>query len=421
MQNSDINNDKRNALPKNLLSRRAMFNTQQNLVAYELQLDSRSSDDFFSSEYNTADLLLQLVEADLGAVNDNVQIFVPIGKSYIQAGLPVIENSRNIIFEVPDGLLDDSEKSSFFQSIYRDDIRFAWMQPKPGNVDSELLQYIEYVIIDLAMHTPSQVRALVQFYKPHGIKLIADNVSTPQIFDQCIALGFDHFMGYFFCMPGSIEQTQLPISKMIALQLICELQNPDNDVEKIKEIIEKDVSMTYRVLRYINSPLFYLPKEIDSIKKAILIAGLDTIKILAVIVAHARLPDKPPELFKVALMRARMAKTMSEEYALSTDKMFLLGLLTTLDALTDMSMEKVVHSLPLSDDIRSILVGYANNKDNSMAKLLNAIVCFEKSDWAGFEATGFDIHSMRNHYWRAASWVSEVVEILHAPPLAKVG
>jgi len=294
------------------------------------------------------------------------------------------------------------------------------MHPKPGSLDGELLSRVRYVKLDMSLQPPSQLHSLIKFYKSHGIKLIADQVSSPPMFLHCIDLGFDYFMGYFFCMPRIIEQKQVPASKISVLQLICELQNPNTTLERIQDIVEKDVSLSFRVLRYINSPIFQFPKKIDSIKNAILIAGLNTIKTLSVIVAHSKITDKPPELFKVALMRARMAETLGFQNGLKSDSLFLLGLFSTLDALTDTKMQDITAQLPLSDDIRKILEYYKTDTSNPLSILLNAVVTFESGDWDEFEATGFDMHIMREHYWKAANWVSAILRMLSGPQLTEV-
>jgi len=408
-------------LPDRILSRRAIFNSQEKVIAYELQLDaSLESSGSEREEVMTAELFLQLIDSGLNTFVDNVPAFIPISRSYVRAGLPVIENAKNIVFEIPDGLLEDNEKRRFFNSIKREDISFAWIHPKPGSLDGELLDRVEYVKLDILAKSPSQLNSLIKFYKSHGIKLIADQVSTPLMFEQCMAMGFDFYMGYFFCMPRVIDSKQIPGAKISVLQLICELQNPRTTLERVEEIVEKDVSLSYRVLRYINSPIFQLSKKVDSIKNAIMIAGLNTIKTLSVIVAHAKIDDKPPELFKVALMRARMGETLATQFKLPTDTMFLLGLFSTLDALTDVSMQEITSRLPLSDEIRDILVSFPQASENTMSQILKAIVSFEKGDWESYEETRFDSYVMREHYWKAANWVSMVLSMLSGPHLAKV-
>jgi len=408
-------------LPDTILSRRAIFNSQERVCAYELQVDKRMAAEADEQEESmTAELLLRLVDSSLQSYVDNLPAFIPINPSDIQAGLPIIKNAKNVVFEIPEGLLDDTEKRRFFESVKRDDINFAWMHPKPGSLDGELLNRVQYVKLDMSMQEPPQLHSLIKFYKSHGIKLIADQVSSPSMFMHCIDLGFDYFMGYFFCMPRILEHKQVPSNKISVLQLICELQNPHTTLERIRDIVEKDVSLSYRVLLYINSPIFQFPKRIDSINNAILIAGLNTIKTLSAIVAHEKFVNNPPELFKVALIRARMAETMGVQNDLNSDSLFLLGLFSTLDALTDLKMQDITAQLPLSDDIRYVLENYINDQSDPFCLLLKAVVSFESANWDAFDATGFDVHIMREHFWKAVNWVGAILRMLSEPHLAQV-
>jgi len=410
-------------IPDTILSRRAIFNSQENVIAYELKLDhSLEKPANEREEAITAELLLRLVDAGLSTFVDGLTAFIPVSRSYVRAGLPVIEHTENLVFEIPEGLLEESEKRRFFSSVKRGDIHFAWVHPKPGSLDGELLDRVEYVKLDVTSNSQAQLNSLIKFYKSHGIKLIADQVSTPIMFEQCKSMGFDYFMGYFFCMPRVIESKQIPASKISVLQLICELQNPNTTLDRVQEIVEKDVSLSYRVLRYINSPVFQLSKKIDSIKQAILIAGVNTIKTISVIVAHSRIDDKPPELFKVALLRARIGETLAFQYKLPTDALFLLGLFSTLDALTDTEMPIIAAKLPLTDEIRHILVTYykSNEPSNAISHLLKSIVSFEIGDWEVFDECGFDNFVMREHYWKAVNWVGMVLSMLSGPQITKI-
>ena len=411
-------------LPDIILSRRAIFNVQKDVVAYELQIDGK--DELSANEReesNTAELLLQLIDNGLQSCVDNLTAFIPISKSYVKAGLPLIENVNNVVFEIPDGLLQQGEKQRFFALVKRPDLRFAWVHPKPDSLDSEMLKWVSFVKLDVSNSTPTGFRSLLEYYRSNGIKTIADQVSSPSMFEFCKELGFDFFMGYFFCMPSIVDQKQVPASKISVLQLICELQNPEVTFERVQEIVEKDVSLSYRILRYINSPVFQFPKKIDSIKNAILIAGLNTIKTLSVIVAHSKIVDKPPELFKIALMRARMCDTLAKQRQMECDSAFLLGLFSTLDALTDMRMSDICSRLPLSDDIRNILVNYTSADTIPECQLLNAVVRFEQGNWASFSAdtdNSYELHDMRDHYWNAVNWVSDVLSQLCGPQLSKI-
>ena len=96
-------------------------------------------------------------------------------------------------------------------------------------------------------------------------KLLAEKVETQEEFDHCKELGFDYYQGYFFSRPQIIKGKSLPANKMAIMQLLAKLQNTESSNDELAETISQDITMSVRVLRYINSAQFGFSNEVDSI------------------------------------------------------------------------------------------------------------------------------------------------------------
>src|SRR5262249_52306884 len=155
----------------------------------------------------------------------------------------------------------------------------------------------------------------------------------------CNYLGFDYFQGHFFCRPNIIAGQQLPVNRLATLRLLAKLQNPDVEAYELEETIRLDPSLSYKLLRFVNSAFCALPRTVDSLPDAAMFVGTQRIRIWASLIMLASMEDKPRELMVTAIVRARMCEQLARMLQQEcSDKFFPVGLLSLLDAMLDCSM-----------------------------------------------------------------------------------
>ena len=140
-------------------------------------------------------------------------------------------------------------------------------------------------------------------------------------------MGFDYFQGYFFAKPKVISRNKLPDNHIALLNLISRLQDSEIEIEEIEDLVSHNVSLTYKLLRNINSAFFSLPKKIKSIRQAVIFFGLQRLKNWASLMAMTDIEGKPSELLQTGLVRARMCELLAiEAHHSDSDSHFMLGL-----------------------------------------------------------------------------------------------
>jgi EAL and modified HD-GYP domain-containing signal transduction protein len=220
--------------------------------------------------------------------------------------------------------------------------------------------------------------------KPKNLKLLAEKVETAQEFEQLKMLGFDYYQGYFFAKPEVVKQKSLPPNKMVLIELIGETAKIHMDIDKITQLIERDVSLSYKLLRFINSSAFSREQSIGSLKHALNYMGELELKKFIALIALANLGDgKPSELVNLSIIRARFcAQVANKRQDQENPPMaFLTGLFSLVDALLDQALETVVSKLPISPEIKTALI----SNDGYLADYLAMSVCYEKGKWQALE------------------------------------
>ncbi len=265
------------------------------------------------------------------------------------------------------------------------------------------------VKLDLIAMDRTRLEEYVGSLRKRKVKLLAEKVETQEVFDLCKNLGFDYFQGYFLCRPNVIKGHRMPATRLVILRLLAKLQAPDIEFRDLEEIVRQDVSLSYKLLRLINSAFYARPAEIKSIRQALTLLGLRQVQAWVSLLVLSKIDDKPHELMITAMMRAKMCEFLaliSQEHSAETG--FMTGLFSVLDALLDLPPEEVLASLPLSEDITSALLHY----EGSLGALLRCILAYERGDWEGVAYPGLEAGVVRDAYLKSLSWATEVSSLL---------
>jgi EAL and modified HD-GYP domain-containing signal transduction protein len=239
--------------------------------------------------------------------------------------------------------------------------------------------------------------------------LLAEKVETQEEFKFCKELGFDYFQGYFFCKPEIIRGQRTPANRLTILQLLARLQDPEVDMRELETLISRDVALSYKLLRLINSPFYGLPRKVDSLRQALSLLGTRFITTWVSLLILSGIDDKPHELVVTAMVRAKMCELLGKALGrASTETFFTAGLFSALEALMDSPMEEVLKALPLSDD----LVGTLLRHEGMFGAALHCVLAYERGEWQEAICPGLDTAAITAAYLQAITWTAETTATL---------
>jgi EAL and modified HD-GYP domain-containing signal transduction protein len=254
-----------------------------------------------------------------------------------------------------------------------------------GSDAEALLPYVAFAKVDTLVTSLSAQAAIAKRLRPSDIRLIAENVETADGFDAARAAGYGFFQGHYFCRPRMCSAAALPARQVAYVKLLSALNRHDLSVSEVEDLIKHDVSLSYRVLRCINSAAFGLRREVHSIREALVLLGLAPIRSWASVWCLAGLnTGGTSELVTVALIRARCCELLAQglEDRVNVSEFFLVGLCSPLDAMLGRPMEEAIADLPLSAEAEDALLG----RPNTARSVLEATMAYESGAWD--EATG---------------------------------
>ncbi|GAB4173825.1 MAG: EAL domain-containing protein [Geothermobacteraceae bacterium] len=307
------------------------------------------------------------------------------------------------VLQLPPGLEPDAGVEQRLAQIEALGARFALDGYKPSDRRSRLVPRASYVKVDIAERPAVSLPDLVGS-KTGPERLVACRVDSHEQFEECRQQGIRHFQGRFFRRPRWTGSRRLPASSLSVMQLLARLQDPQLELADIEAIVERDVSLSYRLLRYINSVHFALRSPIESIGHALSYLGLEHLRVWLSVLLLARLDHKPVELMKTALVRARMCQGLLENGGTPPAGSFLLGLFSTLDALLDQPLEEAVWPLPVSERLKEALI----DRSGEEGGILKLVLAWEDGNWPQVGSTNLEPERLLSTYLDAVGWTEDV-------------
>lgn len=225
------------------------------------------------------------------------------------------------------------------------------------NPEMEPLEvYADILKIDILAVGPKKLIENAQRLKSLDVKLLAERVETREQFEFCMKLGFDYFQGYFFSKPKIVAGKRLPNNKLLLLELLSNVYDPDVDMHKLSDIIGRDVALSQKLLKFVAEGY---PKyqPMASIHDAVIRFGLEKLKSWTSMLVLSGVDDKPIELFKTSLIRAKCCELIGSKLGHhSKDSYFIVGLFSTLDAVMERPMEELLDKLKLEKAVEAAVL-----------------------------------------------------------------
>ena len=222
------------------------------------------------------------------------------------------------------------------------------------------LELADIVKVDVLNTSLAEQDRLVRELRRKGIRMLAEKIEDHATFRQCVSLGFSYFQGYFFRRPEMLSRHDIPAYEVNYLRILHAVNRPELDLHDVTQQIKHEASLSYRLLRYLNSAAFALSTEIGSIPHALSLLGESGIrKWISLVAVAAMSEDKAPELITVPLIRARFCELIAPKAGMDrcANDLFLMGLLSGMDAVLDMRMAEILEEVKVKDVIENALLG----------------------------------------------------------------
>lgn len=240
----------------------------------------------------------------------------------------------------------------------------------------------DYVKVDVSKTSHAErsdlLRNLRGISRSTGVQLVAERVETEADLKLAREEGFTLFQGYYFCKPVLMKNRDIPTNRLVHLEILLALRAELLDISKISNLVKREASLTYRLLRMVNSPAYGLGHVVRSIQGAVVLVGDEMFRRVAMLAIWNELRgNHPSELLQMAFLRGRFCELAAAITGQDPTEQYLLGILSLLPPMLNVPMESIVKAMPLRKEVREALLG----RNNSVRTVLEWLTCYELGQW----------------------------------------
>lgn len=367
------------------IGRQPILDKNKKTYAYELLFRDSLKNSFPGIDGNTGTSRLlanTFFSMGINEITGNRPGFINFTKDLIVSKTPLLFPKQSIVVEVLENIEPDNVVTDAIKELKQKGYKIALDDFIFDKKYTELIKLSNIIKFDIIATPLDSIANLVKslLNKFTKLVLLAEKVETYEEFIKAKEMGFTLFQGYFFSKPEVLSKTDIPSNKMTMLKLLSEIGSSDLNFDKLSDTIKRDISISYKLMKFINSPYFRRTNDISTVKDALFFLGEDTVKRFVRVLATSGLSDnKPDELMRLAIIRARMCELIGKELKIqfSDDELFTMGLFSTIEAMLDKDMKTILTEIPFSPKVNDGLLG--NSKDfNTLLALCN---CFENGKW----------------------------------------
>lgn len=346
-----------------IIARQAIIDSSRAVYGYEL-FDRSTASDSFTAASDAALLFNALSYAGTEALVGKKTVFINCTHDSLSGGHLELIHPEKVVLEVPplpnSATAEEIEgRVPTLESLRKRGFRLAFDQQALRRAYTSWLPMAAFIKLDMQAFKPELAATLVKFATTYSkATLVAEKVETAEQFELMRDLGVKLFQGYWFAKPSLVKATTIRPSQATIIQLINLVRKQASTAE-IEDLLKKDLTLSFNLLRFINSSGFGLSCEITSFRHAVMILGLKKLfRWAALLMTTSRAGGAPPAVGQTAVVRGRLMELLAAELLTpeESDNAFVVGVFSLLDTMLGMPMERALESVALPEPVMEALL-----------------------------------------------------------------
>lgn len=397
------------------VARQPIFKRDKKILGYELLFRDGSSSFFTGEDGNIATskvLSNSFISIGIESIAGKNPAFINFTRDLLLKQAPQMFPKENLAVEILEDMLPEDDIIKACQELSQKGYTIALDDFFYKSGMKPLIALADIIKFDFRSSPIEKIREDIKRFSRYNIKFLAEKVETNEEFQTALDIGCEYFQGYFFSKPETIKGKDISSAQMNLIGIMAEANRRDFNFNKIESIISRDVAISYKLLRYINSAYYRRAATVSSIKQAMLLLGENGIRSFLSLIAMAKLGrNKPDELIRSSIIRAKFCELLGDRKAsgIDTSELFTLGLFSSIDAILDDTMENLMAKLPLSSDLKDALI----SREGKLNDYLGLTVSYEKGDWEGVsnfsDNIQIDDQVLPQYFVKAINWADAIV------------
>jgi len=393
------------------VARHPIFTAEEKIFGYELLFRDGVQDYFHASDPDAASraTLNTSMLSGIDVLCDGHRAFINCTREILLREYVTLLPPSQTVVEVLESVPPDERVMAACLRLQEAGYLIALDDFVVDDPRTSLTSVADIIKVDLRLVQSYQSAALVSRFGSRRCKMLAEKVETREQFATAKKAGFIYFQGFFFRRPETLTAHDIPESRVNYLRIWQAISRPQLDIREVEGLIKREASLCYRLLRYLNSPVFGLGNEICSVRHALALLGEREVRRwIRLVVTLTAAQNKPTELVTTALIRARFCELLSARVGHCGADLFLMGLLSLMDVILEVPMAKILEHVALDHDMKSVLLA----DPSPLEPFYRLMLAQESGAWKEVAELSAHLHlgekDSAASFWEAVQWARQI-------------
>jgi c-di-GMP-related signal transduction protein len=366
------------------IARQPILTADENVIGYELFFREDAEQRHFSAdaESATSATIEMLNFMGLGVLCDGRLAFINCTEHMLLSDYFALLPPNDIVIEIQETIPANESVIQACQQLKQAGYSMALDNFVPGDKREALVPYARFIKIDISKIQSEQSAPMVARYATEDRRVLAQKVENRIEFMTARRDGFTRFQGYFFRHPENMRARHIPASQATYVRLLTAVSRPEVDFSEIEDLIKHEPSLCYRLLRHLNSPLLGLASPVTSVRNALNLLGeRESVRWIRMATTLVMGQDKSSDLVLSSLVRARFCELIAPKVEHGNCDLFLMGMLSLIDAILAVPIGVVIEELCLDANIKAQLLAAKTGKKTPLSAIYDLMIAREAGDW----------------------------------------
>ena len=394
-----------------MVGRQPILDKNENLFAYELLFRSTQNNQIFDGEKATAEVIMNSLESiGLSNLTQNKPAFINFTSKMIKNQIFDILSSESIYIEILETVEVDEDILSICKELKSQGFKIVLDDFEFKESLIELVKIADIIKIDF-LNSTKKIRKetlyLIKSKYNKDVEFLAEKIENYAHLKEAKKFDYDYYQGFYFTKPDIVSGKKVEPFKQSYVNILEELNKEYPDFKKIENYIKQDLSMSYSLLRLVNSAAYGY--DINSIRQGIVLLGVDKLKKWSLLYSFKSLNSKKPDILLItSLTRAYFAESLKQHLDIDED-LFILGMFSLINAYLDRDLKEVLPLISMKSKFKDALI----SKEGKLGEVIKIIKIYEKSNWQDLNKYSLDKKAVSNDYLEAIENAEEIFEITY--------
>ncbi|MGG7178659.1 EAL and HDOD domain-containing protein [Clostridium paraputrificum] len=398
------------------LARQAIYNKKHKVIGYELLFRNSNANCFntdIDEDKATMKLISNCYTIGLNQLTNNKKAFINFSQGVLLKDIASLLAKETIVIEILENVNPTKEvKANLTElkqkgyTIALDDVIYNYKYREYG----DLIDLYKVDFMNTTKEERSSIIRDIREINPNGF-LLAEKIEDEDNYKEALDNGYSYFQGFYFSKPIMILGKDIPIRNTSCLNIMIELLNDEFDMDKIEAIIKSDVSISYKLMKFLNSAVFSFVQKITSIRQGIMLLGQRELKKwLSVVVISEMQSDNDEEVTSSTIIRGRFCELIGSKVNEGKQSLaFMVGLFSDLDKFIQRSMKDILLDIPVDEEVKQALLG----NENELSYILRLVQDYESMNLEGIEyyseKLDIDKRLLMDMYLDSIGWANKLI------------